>query len=324
MYQVKRKPEDFYVEEVPKLEIEKKGDYVYFLLEKRNWNTNEAIKEIAKRLRIKEKYFNVAGIKDKNAVTRQYVSVFKANKNNLEDLKIKDIKISFVGYGKERIKLGQIKENKFKIVVRNLDKKYEKINFIENYFDDQRFGGRNHLLGEALVKKEFRKFCYMKRLRYKNEDYINAIRVLSKKLLRFYVNSFQSILFNKALERYFKRKYKKFKKVDYSCGEFVFSDGEIKNRKVPIVGFLTELRGDFKNIYNKILREENLDLKDFIIKQLPEMSSEGNERDLIVNVKGLKVKYEDDELNKSKLKAILEFSLDKGSYATLVVKKMFG
>src|SRR3989344_457277 len=140
MYKMKQKLEDFHVEESPKLELEKKGEYSYYLMEKINWNTMDAVKAIASRLKIKKDRINVAGIKDKEAVTKQYVSIFNVNRNNVERLKIRDIKLDFVGYGRERLRLGQIKANKFVIIVRNLDKKYEKINFIENYFDDQRFG----------------------------------------------------------------------------------------------------------------------------------------------------------------------------------------
>ena len=56
---------------------------------------------------------------------------------------------------------------------------------------------------------------------------------------------------------------------------------------------------------------------------MPEISSEGNERDLIKEVHDFNYNYGKDELNKGKLKAVIEFSLDPGSYATLVIKKLF-
>ena len=121
MYQIKQKPEDFLVEEIPKDLPLGKGDYTYFLLEKKNWNTREAIKAIASRLRVKEKFFNVAGIKDKKAITKQYVSVYKVKPERLENLKIKDIKITVLGKGKERLKLGQLMGNRFTIRIRNAE-----------------------------------------------------------------------------------------------------------------------------------------------------------------------------------------------------------
>ena len=100
MYKMKQKLEDFHVEEIPKLELEKKGEYSYYLMEKINWNTMDAVKAIASRLKIKKDRINVAGIKDKEAVTKQYVSIFNVNRNNVERLKIRDIKLDFVGYGR--------------------------------------------------------------------------------------------------------------------------------------------------------------------------------------------------------------------------------
>lgn len=324
MYVIKEKPEDFIVEEIYKVDLDKKGNYSYFILEKKNWNTNDAIKAIASRLRVNEKYFNVAGIKDKQAITKQLVSVSKVSRDRLERLKIKDIQIQFVGYGKERLKLGQLFGNSFKIVVRNLDKKYDKINFIENYFDDQRFGGRNHLLGHSLVRKSYRQVCYMLRLKWEKGDYIGALRKLGKKLVRFYINSYQSWLWNRALVEYFKPRYKNFRQVEYSVGEFIFSNEQTQSIKFPIVGFLTEFDNkEIMEIYEKLMKKEKINKESFIFRDFPEISSEGNERDILIDLKDLKVKYVKDELHKSKLKAIVEFSLPAGSYATVVIKKMF-
>ena len=324
MYKLKQIPEDFIVEEVINLELTDKGDYSYFLIEKKNWNTKDVIKIIAKKLNIRERRINIAGIKDKIALTKQYISVFGINPENLERIKIKDVNITFIGCGNERIKLGQAVENKFVIIVRNLDSKGKEVNFIENYFDDQRFGGRNHLLGEALVKKEFRKFCYMLRLKWVDNDYIGAIRKLKKSLLIFYINSYQSLLWNKAASSYVNSDYIGCFSVDYTAGNFVFCSGKIENIKVPVLGFGTEFKDKkLEKIYTEILNEEKIKLNDFIFKEIPELVSEGVDRDLIVNIKDLKVKYFDDERNKEKRKAVLRFSLPPGSYGTIVVKKMF-
>jgi len=323
MYKVKQIPEDFMVEEVPKVKFGK-GPYTYFILEKKSWNTRDAIRAIASRLNIKEKYFNVAGIKDRNAVTKQYVSVPNVSGHMLESLKIKDLKITVVGNGMERLKLGQLKSNHFTVAVRNLDREYDKISFIENYYDDQRFGGRNALLGKALVKSEFRKACYNLRLEWQNSDYIGSLRKLGKHILRIYVNAYQSLLFNQALASYLKSKYKKYRLVDYSKGQFVFSGEKLKNESFPILGFLTEFKnGEVASIYNRIMLREKIKREDFILRPVPELSSEGNFRKIFVEIEDFRVSYHKDELNRGKLKAVLDFKLPPGSYATLVVKKMF-
>lgn len=322
MYVIKQIPADFLVEEIPKLKTKKEGDYLYFLLEKKNWNTMDVLKVISKRLRTDIKRFNVAGLKDKNALTKQYVSVRNVDWNRLNKIKINNVKLGFFGYGDERIKLGQAKKNRFRITVRNLDKEYEKINFIENYYDNQRFSGKNVIVGKALVEKEFRKVCFNLRLKWEKRDYVNTIRKLGIKLLRFYVNSYQSYLWNEAVGTYLKKNYKDFYKVDYSQGEFIFSNDKIKNIKVPIIGFLSELKGEFGEIYKNILIKEKINLKDFLIKEIKEISSEGNSRNLIQDI-NMNVVYTKDELRRRKIKAMLEFELNPGCYATMVVRKMF-
>ncbi len=323
MYKIKQVIEDFIVEEIPKVKFES-GPYTYFILEKRYWNTRDAVRAIASRLKVSEKYFNVAGVKDKHALSRQYVSVLNVSRQRLESLKIKDIRIKVVGTGKERLKLGQLKANHFLVTVRNLEREYDKISFIENYYDDQRFGGKNAILGKALVKGEYRKACYSLRLKWDNADYIGSLRNLGKNILRIYVNSYQSLLFNQALASYLKSKYKKYYSVDYSKGEFVFSDERLENDNFPIVGFLTEFRNkEVGKIYDGLMQKERVKKEDFIMRPTPELSSEGNFRKMFVEVGSLKVSYSKDELNMGKLKAVLDFSLPPGSYATIVVKKMF-
>jgi len=329
MYILKETPEDFIVVEIAKnLEIKDCGDYCYFTIEKRNRNTADVVKEIAGKLGIRERNFNVAGVKDKKAVTIQHVSGFNVKRERLERLKIAGVKIKFAGYGDERIRLGQIKENKFRIVVRGLEEpfsfgKRKPVEFIENYYDEQRFSGRNALLGRALVKKEFRRFCFMLRLKWKEGDYINAIRTVQKKRLVFYINAYQSLLWNRAVAEHLKRNLREYFKVDYSEGEMIFSEEKLENKKISVIGYNSCAEGELKEIYDVILKEEKIKKDDFIIKEIPELISEGAERDLYCGVKDFKFRYGKDEKHKGKLKAELEFSLGAGAYATIVVKKMF-
>jgi tRNA pseudouridine13 synthase len=295
MFKIKQIPEDFIVKEKIKLDFDK-GDYFYYLLKKKNWNTLDVIKVIANKLNISIKNIGFAGNKDKNAITEQVISIYKYK---IDDLKLSDIELSYLGKGKERINLGDLQENEFVITVRNLDdtKKF-KISKIKNYFDEQRFGinKENFIIGKKLVKKEFREACGLLKLDVKNKDYINALRKFDKKMLLFYIHSYQSYIWNKFAEK-------------------------SKDKKIPIIGYLSKIND--KN-YIKILKEENITNDDFLIRQFPEISVEGAERSTFVNVKNFKYKYENDELNNNKFKCILEFSLPKGAYGTIVVKELFG
>ncbi|MAG50928.1 hypothetical protein CL621_04825 [archaeon] len=303
MYTIKQVPEDFYVKEIMDLDLKKSGTYTYFILKKRDWNTFDALKEISKRLNVGIKRFGYGGNKDKKAVTEQYISVWNLDKNSLNKIKIKDIEIKFVGYGDKRISLGDLNCNYFKIVVRNLEKKKElKINKVKNYFDEQRFGveKKNSMIGKALVKKNFKKVCELCGLNIKGKDYVGSINNIDKKMLKFYVHSFQSELWNKIV-----------KKLKHSYS------------KIPLLGFLTEFENkEIKDLSKKVLKEERISLKDFIIKQFLGLSMEGGMRDMFVKVDDFKYKYSKDNLNKGKFKVGLEFKLKSGSYATLIVKEL--
>ncbi len=304
MYKVKQIPEDFYVKEIMDLDLSKKGEYAYFILKKRNWNTLDALKEVSRKLKIGLKRFGYGGNKDKHALTEQYISIWNIDKNLLTKIKIKDIELKFVGCGNKRINLGDLKENFFRITVRSLEKKKElKISKIKNYFDEQRFGfeKKNSLIGKTLIKKNFKEVCELCGLKAKGRDYVGAINRIDRRMLRFYVHSFQSELWNKIVEE-LKQSYD----------------------KVPIPGFLTEFKEkEIKEVSKKILKTEKVSLRDFIVKQIRELSVEGGTREMFVKVKDFKYKYLIDDLNKGKFKAVLEFKLRPGSYATLVVKELF-
>ena len=72
------------------------------------------------------------------------------------------------------------------------------------------------------------------------------------------------------------------------------------------------------------MQNEQIEFNDFVIRAIPDLSSEGSERELYAEVKDMKIgELEKDELNKGKKKVKISFSLDKGSYATEVVKALF-
>jgi len=213
MYTIKQLPEDFIVKEVSNVRIGEKGPFSYYLLKKRNRNTMDAVNLLSKKLRINKKFIGFAGNKDKKAVTEQIISIKKCN---IKNLKQKDLEITLLGKGDERINLGDLEGNEFIITVRNLEKERElKINKIINYFDEQRFGkdSNNIRIGKALIKKDFKKAIELVDNREINEylkknknDFVNALRIVNTKLLRLYVHSYQSYLWNIAVEQAMKNK----------------------------------------------------------------------------------------------------------------------
>ena len=319
---IKQIPEDFVVEEVIKLNLtDKEANYSIIKLTKENWESFKVIEALAKALRTKTKFIGFAGNKDKYAVTTQYISLYKSSKERIEKIKINNVKILFVGYSFNRINLGDLGGNNFKITIRDLNKKIDlpKNIRLENYFDEQRFGNKanTHLVGKSLLKRNFKETCKLLNLEVKNNDYIGAIRSQQRRLLRFYISSYQSYLWNKTLAKIL-NKNKNSVRVKYPVGELVFVKNKTKNLKLPLMNFDTEISKEL----NEILKKERMVKEDFIIRELPELITTSQNREAFIDVENIKYLWSKDGLNKGKLKLQVFFFLPKGSYATLLIKKL--
>lgn len=175
--EIRRNAEDFAVEEIMPdgtvLELDEPvgrpdsgTGFAHFVLQKNDWSTPDAALEIAKRLKISGKRINYAGTKDKLAVTTQLMSAFGVKKEEILDLGIKDMKILGAWESNEKIGLGALLGNRFRIrVFGEVDEKT--INEIHselggkfpNYFGPQRFGanrGNTHKIGEMIARSDLR------------------------------------------------------------------------------------------------------------------------------------------------------------------------
>lgn len=315
MYIIKQIPEDFMVWEIPDYELVEDGLYAYFWLKKTNYNTLDAIKKISEKLNIPLKNIGFAGIKDKMAVTEQVISIRAIKKEKISRLKLKDIELTYIGQGEKPISLGDLKANRFRITVRNLNitrintKLFDKI---PNYFGPQRFSKNNIEIGKALVKRNFKKAIDLidnrsvkSYLEDHPGDYVGALRKLPLRLRRLYIHAYQSYIWNLTVREYMKTMPN-------------------KDINIPIVGFQTELKNDdIGKIISKILFKENITSREFIIQQIPEISSEGGTRNLFTRPTNIEIEMKNDDINKNKKIAIITFTLIKSSYATVVIDHLF-
>ena len=304
---IKQIPEDFIVEEKSIMQKQQSGNHLYFYLKKTNYDTSKALQRIAQALHIPIKKIGFAGNKDKKAITTQLCSIRGISEQRLKGLKLKDIEIKIFGKGSSPIVLGDLEGNFFKITLRNLTAMPKiKKEFI-NYFGEQRFSKNNAEIGKLLVQKKFDKATNLMQhetikahLKNHPKDHIGALRRLQKNVLRLYVHSYQSLLWNEMVSE---------------CDQLPES--------FPIIGFDTSLEGPAGKTIESILKKEHINLRDFIFPQMKELSSPGADRKTKVKVQHLKAgKIEEDGLNKGKKKLILEFFLPKGSYATVYIKEL--
>ena len=157
---------DFIVEEIPSIEIsQEKDEHAIFLLEKKEIDTFDAVRLISKKLRVPLFEIGYAGLKDRHALAKQYISIPTHYK--IQNTKIGTLNIHLVGYNRKKIKIGDLNGNKFTITVRdvkeneldNVSKRAETISCcgVPNYFDSQRFGSviGNEFIAKYVIKKEY-------------------------------------------------------------------------------------------------------------------------------------------------------------------------
>ncbi|RUM91289.1 MAG: tRNA pseudouridine(13) synthase TruD [Thermovibrio sp.] len=180
---IKRTPEDFIVEEISDLEPKKEGNFYLVELKKRNVSTLEALRVISRFLKIPLKEIGFAGLKDRFAVTTQYLTIptsyeidercFRFNGRwkevkNLNWEKEYGFCIKPLGKVEKPLKLGDLRENRFTITVRNFEKNlrekfYRNYEIVKrygfpNYFGEQRFGSvksRDDFVLRYLLRGDF-------------------------------------------------------------------------------------------------------------------------------------------------------------------------
>ena len=176
------------------------------------------------------------------------------------------------------------------------------------------------------------------------EDFVGALKELPKNLLTMFVNAYQSYLFNQILSERIRRKISLNKAivgdivlpvrknlVDYKGIMVNESNMEKVNRQVSKNNAFTSglllgsdsvfSRGEMGEIEYKIIENEKVDYRDFIISEIPFLSSSGSRRPLLAALDRIDWKLNNDELNDGKQALTLKFELQKGCYATSLLRE---
>ncbi len=165
-FHFKQTPRDFVVEEIPLYEFSGEGEHLVLFIRKKGLSTFELIGLLANHLGIKNKEIGYAGLKDKHAMTKQYISLHKKYEEALENFSHESVKIISKTYHNNKIRIGHLQGNRFYIKLKKvnptsaqkIDEALKNINDfgMPNFFGYQRFGnyGDNHILGEKIAKGE--------------------------------------------------------------------------------------------------------------------------------------------------------------------------
>jgi tRNA pseudouridine13 synthase len=190
---IKNAPEDFVVDEIPAYEPSGEGPHLLIHFRKRNLTTDEAVRTFAGALRVERRDIGVAGLKDKQAVTTQWISVPYAAGMEDKLLALRgEIEVLRSGRHGNKLKTGHLKGNVFTIVVRDVDPSeiedaraaLDRIarEGVANAFGAQRFGrgGDTHEQARAWLTGRAR-------------------APADPRLRRFHFSAFQSSVFNAVL-----------------------------------------------------------------------------------------------------------------------------
>jgi len=165
---IKQDPEDFVVEEVAAYEPSGQGEHLFLWIEKRDISAEGLLKHLAQQLKIDRRDIGMAGMKDRRAVTRQWVSVPAAAESRVERVEASAIRVLKSDRHKNKLKTGHLVANRFSIHVRGIAKPLREsvlasvarvaASGFPNYYGPQRFGngGQTAKQGFDLLKGQLR------------------------------------------------------------------------------------------------------------------------------------------------------------------------
>jgi len=317
---IKQQCEDFTVEEIPAYEPSGQGEHLFLWIEKRDLSGEQLLQRLARDFKISYREIGMAGLKDRSAVTRQYVSVPAKCEERLAALNLEQYHILHAKRHTNKLKTGHLRGNRFSILVRDvfsesfeyslqIAKQITKYGF-PNYFGRQRFGfeGDNATLGLRLLRGE----TTPKELPARRRKF----------LLRMALSSVQSHLFNIFLAKKIrggtvsKVLAGDVMQVLASGGKFVVEEvpreaarlmaGEI-GITGPIFGPKMHLpTGQTAEMEAKVLSEAGLSREHF--KQFPKLTA-GTRRLLMIKPEDLSFQQEPTGMR-------FQFTLPPGCYAT--------
>lgn len=182
---------DFVVNEIPLYAFSGAGEHLVLHVRKKDLTTWDMLQKLSEHCGAKVRDFGYAGLKDKDGMTTQYVSVHKSYEKKIDTFSDERIKILSKTYHDNKIRTGHLGGNRFFIRLKRVNKvdaqklsnalKTLSKEGFPNYFGYQRFGreGNNYTLGREILEGK----------RYER----------NKKMRNFFISAYQSYLFNEWL-----------------------------------------------------------------------------------------------------------------------------
>ncbi|MHA2074296.1 MAG: tRNA pseudouridine(13) synthase TruD [Candidatus Hodarchaeales archaeon] len=336
------------------------GMYTHCVLWKSGLDTFNAINRLCNILNLKEEDIGYAGLKDAKAETYQRISLWNVSSERIKDINMIDLKLINPIRQKFSIKIGDLLGNYFEIVIRDINREWVteewdsfknqiKTKGFLNYFGMQRFGSKRpvlHIIGKLFLQNryselidrylgdlsplEFEKITQLrKQYRMGNSYEIirdkfpkkfsiertllnglskgfsakNTVLSLPKSFLRLSISAYQAFIFNKTIS--------------------ILNDVNVsisRNPVVPLPGYKSkkqETSEEAWKILSSLLESDNINFSTFKHEQ-SSFRSKGSTRNAIV----IPTDFTLITQNKEDRMLRISFSLQKGSYATIVTREI--
>lgn len=386
---LRRIPEDFQVTELSTI-IPGSGPFALYRLKKTSIGTPEAISAVTEKWQIHRKRISYGGLKDRHAVTVQYLTIHNGPRKSLRQ---KSIELEYLGQTTSAFTSAEMLGNRFCLVLRDMTDQelaravaaLESIRHagLPNYFDDQRFGclgvsgewiARAWCLGEweralwlALAdphehdsadEKQQKKIlrdlwgnwpeCQQQLARSSRRsivtylsdkvkvgrpaDYRGALARISVDLRGLYLSAWQSALWNRLLSKYLGRVLgaSAVEPVSLISGPALFpvTTGEdqaaaFHSTQLPLpCARIDHPEGIIGELLSEVLAEEQIELRQIRVKYPRDSFFSKGTRAAMIPVGDLTMASAPDDMYAGSQKLTLAFDLPRGSYATILVKRI--
>ncbi len=349
LFEFKKKSQDFIVEEILPWELNWNGDVLFVYFEKINANTMDVVEYLSIEFKVSQKSFGIWWLKDKDAITRQRICVYKSllqkiwGESRFLDTLAKIVRIIKYDWHNKTLNLSEEIKNKFYIKLRGkktfsqMEKdeiKKDVLDIMEkwvpNYFWAQRFGinyrninmWKNILLSKHSLKNKFEtKFklqAYASFLFNKLVDFrlSKSGELLDWDIFKIWNNFWFWDLNSKSIKVFENKRNEHFFYFPDNISSFQNLE---KHDKItlPVFGFNTLLckpQSKAGIIEQQFIKEFNLNEKN--LKMFQSLGIYGLRRNFWLQPEDYQVNWKWDEIN-------ISFVLGKGNYASVIIEKLW-
>lgn len=318
--EIKARPADFVVEEIPLYEASGEGDHLYVCLTREGWTTRSVAEALAQLFALRLGDVGYAGLKDRHARCTQVFSLPRCDPSAAERIAPSlPFEVRWARLHRNKLKIGHLLGNRFQITITGLAvAPHEALS-------------RARAVAEALAQRNLPNFFGQQRFGVEGDNVARGYEALHGKgprdpwLRKLVISAYQSHLFNQYLTRRVERGLfdcllagdvaKKadtggmFDVVDLAAEQPRYQRGEI-HFTGPLFGSkMWPAKAAAGEMEAEVLAEAALTLEDFRRAHI-----QGTRRPGRLWLPTIAASIQEQALR-------LEFTLPKGAYATVVVRE---